>query len=672
MREYFYVKEVGCCGDSVKVRRVIVADSSKTATPSLIKSLFASKQEVIEFKALSKRRGLIKKYDIKTGIIGTGGTIGQILETAASYAVPGDLSPLRSPLRSAAWTAVTPGMPGVRGGIRKPRPEYRCPEGYQYGGRFTDNKLSTCGQMLFDIPGALGLSIGSLARRARRGIANALDVEAGGKPITPGPYGEGVIQSRRPMIPKVGEPNSKLKRSRVTETIKQMADVPGRPTRLVRKDGFVLEPVVSPTVLRAIPDNRDMVDATFILKAQSVEDLGNAELGLLSNTGVTSLAYALPGGSSISISKVRPLTVGERRKLGRTVNSASTIPNKKDPLARLKFIAAETGNGIAIEERFDGIKNPHEIVTAKNGRSSERWAVEVFKNKPSSVPKEEIARETASHSGVGSKISDVDDALAHIGKGGSLAGISPEILQEVLRQKNILKNINGIVVTPSNDKYIYKTPKKEFEHINSILASDLQQHLGVESPDVALIGTGSKRPYLIQDVESTLPGAHLSKESTTFNLPTYEVGAMMISDYLTGIEGRSASTLAPLIYKGKPKTIPSWAQSDLIDLDKIKIRDASKRRIEEMRSVLPEGTYGKYFEELQNDQQRLMRQQLLKLINRAVKFNVGAYKQRLKNDGRLTEAEEAHLNIVLSILDNRLSILKTGLSGLMETLGGTK
>jgi len=672
MQSFIYQKQGGCCGGIINVHRTILVNPESYVQSSLIKTLRASNQEVINFKALAKRRGIIKKYNVKVGAIGSNSTIGQITQGITSYAIPGDTSILRSPLRSAAWTALTPGTPSLKPNLRAPKREYRCPEGYQYGGRFTDSKLSTCGQMLFGIPNPLGATIGTLVRRAVRGATGAIGEAVRGDVITAGPYGGDVIQSRAPQIPRVGESNFKLRSERTKEVVKQMNEVSGSPRRLVRRDGFILEPVVSATVLRAIPDNRDMVDAVYVTKLQSVMELGGEELGLLSNTGVTNLTYALPGGSSISIQKVRPLTVGERRKLGRTVNTAASIKNSRDPLARLKYVAAQTGNGIAIKENFVGIKNPHEIVASRNGRQTERWVIDSFKNKPGQLPKEEVARETVSHGGIGSKISSIDDALTHIGKGGSLSDIAPDILQQVLRKENLLKNNNGVIITPNNDKYIYKTSRNKFEHLASLFASDLQQHLGLESPDVAFVGVGDKRPYLIQDVESTLPGAQLARENTVMNLPSSDISALMVADFLSGINNRSASTITPMIYNGKPKGIATWSQSDLIDLDKLAIREATKARIEKMLSVKFEGIYGKYFAALQRDQQQLMRSQTQRLIERAQKFNITTFKTKLRSDGQLSDGELAHLDIVVKIFTNRLGSLQGSLSYLMQALGGNK
>jgi hypothetical protein len=74
-------------------------------------------QSVIDYKALAKRSGLMRKYDVKVGIIGSNSTIGQAAQAIGSMAIPGNLSPLRSPVRSAGWSALTPGKPNIPGGL---------------------------------------------------------------------------------------------------------------------------------------------------------------------------------------------------------------------------------------------------------------------------------------------------------------------------------------------------------------------------------------------------------------------------------------------------------------------------------------------------------------------------------------------------------------------------
>jgi hypothetical protein len=129
--------------------------------------------------------------------------------------IPGDTAPLRSPARSGISRALTPG--GVGGAnpfaYGKPNRGYRCPEGYQYGGRFTDSRFSTCGKQLFDIPGTIGAALGTAIRRTANAIASSASTSnrVGALSVS----GE-IIQSRAPQIPKVSSLNKNLRNSNVS------------------------------------------------------------------------------------------------------------------------------------------------------------------------------------------------------------------------------------------------------------------------------------------------------------------------------------------------------------------------------------------------------------------------------------------------------------------------
>ena len=182
---------------------------------------------------------------------------------------------------------------------------------------------------LFDIPG-LGRAIGAAA-----GASRAYDSE--GKPTTPGLYLE-EQRGRKPniLIPKVGGISRKAMMANIEALVTELGKSDKRMYRLVRKDGFVLEPVVPASVLRVIPDNRNMEGSAYVMSALSRNDFGRDEMGMRSNSVVNKLVYVMPGGSTVSISKNRELSVGERRRLGRLVASASSKKSDTDPLAPIR------------------------------------------------------------------------------------------------------------------------------------------------------------------------------------------------------------------------------------------------------------------------------------------------------------------------------------------------
>lgn len=670
----------GCCGGEVniiKTRHLLNINNTKSIDNSIridfLRSRISNNRNVIDYKALAKRAGLLKKnrYNVKAGVLGTHSTIGQSVQAIGSAAIPGNMSIVRSPIRSGVWSAVTPGKPSFPGGVKPGDGTSRCPEGYQYGGRFTDNRLSNCGQKLFDIPSPLGATIAAI-RRVARGVRNAL--EASSTPITGEAPPESIIQSRRPQIPRVGAPNKQAASINAREVIRQMSQLSEPVSRMVRRDGFVLQPVVPAQVLRAIPDNRDMEGANYISLSMGLQDLGGQELGLLSNTGVTKLTYVLPGGSTLSLEKRRPLTVGERRKLGRTVNSAAKIDIENDPTARLKEVVLQTGDGIAYSESFVNIKNPNEQVV-KNGKSIPKWADEIFGKGKKAKPVSETSRETDSVSAIGKKIGTLDAAVSHISEGGSLSEIDPQILQEALSKANIFKRTRldksrEIVTAPDGRKYIQYTSSSNFEHIAQRFSSDLQQHLGLDSPDVFFVGTGDKRKYLMEDPASFVRGSSLDRNKTMKDYSPEDVARMMVSDWLTDQRDRKPSSIISVSGKeGVKPVVYGNEKSALVDLSKIEIVKRQKMAINEYFSKENSEKYIQYFAQLQRDQRLAFRREIDALLLRARKFNFTQFKNRLYSDGRLSDAEKAHLNIIGTILQRRIEIYANSRQVLLDVIG---
>jgi hypothetical protein len=668
-----------CCPNSlVPVRRYVA--TQRVADPSAGSVYFSQKTSgpnVTAYKALSYAHGTRFKYEVKrVGLIGSSGRIGQLAQAVGSYVLPGDISPLRSPVRSAVYSAITPGLPGGRG-LRRPGKRNRtsrCPEGYQYGGRFTDNQFSTCGQKLFDIPGPLGAAISAITRAVRR-LEQATISDVKPNPIGPGEYGDPVIQARRPEIPRVGNANVKQRLAEVERLAREMGAPNISATRMVRRDGYVLEPVVSPKVLRAIPDNRDMENATYLLRINNVPSIGQDELGLLSNTGITNVTWVLPGGSTLSVEKVRALTVGERRKLGRTVNAVAKLDNSENPSARLQKLVEETGDGLKYSENFIDIKRPHELIASRNGKQTERWVNELFKKKPEKETSSN--RESSSISSIKDRITSLSEAIDHIAAGGSLSEVSPEVLQKALSQVGLFKRRNlgnGVEMFegPNKKSYLSMRPRSDFAHLDDSFASDFQQHLGLESPDVYRLGKGKRAPYLVESTSNVFPGYEKNKDVTLPEASPQKMAALLVSDFVNGTKNRNPGTVD--VYKrDKANDIAvSDLGSELTELSKISIVARQKNAVEDMDSLAEEGTFGRYFRELQKEQQRIFIRELKKLLDKARSFNFVNYKERLVRDGILTDQERNHLEIVKTITEQRLNTLEKQQDVLLAILGGRK
>ena len=659
---YTYTKDASCCpGENVTItiKRVILADLSKPRPSGFICGHRADIESVINYKALSKRNGNTRQYSVKrVGLVGSSSRLGQSVQAVGSMLTPGNVSRIRSPVRSRLYSALTPGMGSLPGrGIRGRERSYRCPEGFQYGGRFTDSELSTCGQQLFDFPSILGETIAAIRRSARGTVgAQAPQSTALGR----GRDIPGQSERRDPnrTIPRVGPANKQLQRQKVQQLIPQMGKPDIQAHRMIRRDGFDLEPVVTPAVLRTIPDNRDMEGATYMMSIGS-EGIGGEELGLLSNTGVTNLTYVRDDGTSVSIAKVRELTVGERRKLGRTVNAAMKREAGDDELSRLQYVSEETGDGI-------------QVIEGGSTRAPKPTGAEALKPTAAGVTERAPSKAPEPEAPESEKITSINEALAHISQGGNLSDIAPSILEEALREKNALEVTKKLVTTPQKRQYAIRNSKNDFEHLHAAFASEIQHHLGLSSPDVAFVGKGNKRRYLLQDAASTLEGGMIDRRKTVNNASPREMTAMLIADIVTGINKRLPTSLSTVSNKDKTRLVAADNPSDLVPLDKLKIREAAQRRIEEMRSLQPDGLYGKYFDSLQAAQRGLVQQQLTKLIQRAEEYDTTLFRQSLTRNGELTPAETAHLAIIETIFDTRLGILRNSLKRIVGMVGGSK
>jgi len=658
-----------CCDDRpTYVTRVILGASIERSRPTIVKTAMARTSLVIDYKAASNRSGTIRNFSSsRNAMNGSYRVKAAVLSTLTSLAIPGDMDPIRSPIRSAVYRTLTPGKPGIPGSIpMKPNRGYRCPEGYQYGGRFTDSRLSTCGLKLFDIPSPLGLAISAIKKGFR-----SLKPERVTGEVLGGLPGEDPTIRRDPniIIPKV----STFNRAAFLEQIKQMINglsVAQSPTaRMVRRDGFVLQPVVPARVLRSIPDNRDMEGAAYLLSVLNARGFGKDEIGMLSNTGVNSVTFVLPGGSTISLTKARALTVGERRKLGKTIRVAESMATPNNPTGNMKYIADEMGDGIAYSESFVNIKNPNEIVNGKP-----KWVNYAFSkaNMPKN-PEPETARETVSNAALGKKIKSIDEALEHLANGGSLSEISPEILAKVLTKKQLVQiqkiNNNQSIVVINGQKYIMYSPKSEYAHLAERFASDVQQHLRLESPDVYLVGSqGDKRKYLMQNVESALPGSVFNPNAKMADFKPEDVAKMLVSDFLTDQRTRGLDSVNALTTPDGE--IPMFGQnqtSGLTDLSKIEITKRMKMSILDFYTSGTQINYSEYYKTLKIEQQLAFRRAIEQAISRAKSFRVAELKRRLGADG-LSIGEINHFKILEKIYSSRLAVLSSSKKMLINYL----
>lgn len=362
------------------VKRNLKSDSATRLTPNYVR---------VKVLALADDR-----FDRKVGLIGSRSRLGQAAQAAVSVALPGDLSDVRRPVRSTVYETLTPGGGSDDGGILPGGRErtYRCPVGYQYGGRFTDSRFSTCGMQLFDFPDFLGSSIAQMLGRAA-GLVGLIrregeSISGGDAPrqtaadITQqraGGADEAVNRAvRMANVPEVGAANDRQRDAMIRRVVRSISGSDEDVSAIVRRDGMVLRSLLPSGSLRKFSDNPDMQGATFIRNLRS-PNIDRDDIGLLAGTGVREVIFQVPGGT-LNLSLQRELTVGERRSFGRMLNAAAENADPDDPGRALVEFADKTNGAVKYEQRLADKKANAIIEVEIDGvkRKIRRWAYEAF------------------------------------------------------------------------------------------------------------------------------------------------------------------------------------------------------------------------------------------------------------------------------------------------------
>ena len=673
---------MACCEDCAKVRstdfiRVKVADLS-SARPSAYHQPLSSEQRIlVPFKALIRRGNKHREINYKVGVIGSHGRIGQTSQAVGSILAPGDTSILRSPVRSGATRLLTPNglrVPNLKLPGNKPTRGYRCPEGFQFGGRFTDQRYSTCGQMLFDIP-----SLGQVIRNIIQAAGRVSRLADNTSVTNLGAVGESqdVIIRRAAQIPRVGADDAKKRTESISKAVTMLGESKDSASLIVRRDGFTLMPVVSAAVLRTIPDNRNMEKASYIMNVQKSGSIGGQELGLLSNAGISELVYALPKGSTVRLAKTRELTVGERRKLGRTVNSVSTMSVELDPASRLRAVAAEMGNGIKYTEDFKDIDNPNDLLDAKIGKKNvqvRRWVNELFLKKGSQSQARTIEKQSKPTRIVTDKPATSAAAIEALNNNESPFSIASNIVSAALAKSDAYKTTkrgNATIHSRADGKdFVEQSSSVDFQHLGERVYSDVAQYLGMEAPQVGFVGSGSRRGILSESVDTAVDGAKIDRDIEPSEIPSTEITKVAALDWMLDTRQRDSTTLTPYTKANKiGVVIGQTGSTGLAGLSPAEIRRRDVMKLQDFYTEKRAAAFREYFKNLTEIQKRQSLKTLDTLIQRASDFSWEDYIARLSLDGELSDAEKRHLNIIKKIFESRVGILKSSREQFVSMLG---
>ena len=623
------------------------------------------RRELINYKALLRRSPNL--YSVKVGIFGSSGRTGQGIQAVGTSILPGDTSGLRSPTRSAVYSALTPGglLPSGRFSVSHESRGYRCPEGFQYGGRFTDSRFSTCGQMLFDIF-PLGATIGKLTKPI---LPPKLTNAVAGGSVSPIPglsaQDQQIIIARAAQIPRIGPADASRQKAAINASQDALKDAQDGVTLMVRRDGFSLRPVVPTSILRTVPDNRNMEGGAFLISTKSQSTIGQDELGLLSNTGIQELNYVGSAGTVLSLRKTRPLAVGERRRLGRLVAKLAGEDQGQDPSSKLKQIAQDSNGAIEYSETFGTITNPNDLISVSVGgqkKQMRRWIYENFFRGKKKTPSIETVESTpADNVDQKQKITSLAQAVRHLETGGDPRKIKASILAQALQRARGYSRRDGEGLREHTRRGSFtikeRTPKSNFEHINARVTSDINRILGLNPEEVMFSGGGRRSTYLsIQQLSSDID---IKPADNLDNLPPEQMLGLAVSDFILDNRSRNSKTTQIVTIDGR-KYIRSTDDTLTLMAGMPQSKIAARQRASFDKTMTDEQKlfYKEYFAKLNKQQRRQIVFQIDKILTKLRNFSWEEYISRLSAENGLSQAEKTHINILRSIIESRTDTLK--------------
>ena len=631
---------------------------------------------------LPVRKRVGSDFQVKVGIVGSQSGAVQAGQAVASTLIPGNLSPLRSPLKSTLFSALTPGTVNIRGIPRPGNGVSRCPAGFQHGGRFTNNQFSTCGAQLFDIPGPLAIA-SALIRGVRNASSGRAQAENISEVVTGGQTsGVSAQISRMAQVPKSGAFNAKKVAEVVKSSINTLTGAPSGEARLVRKDGYLLKPIVPSSVLRNFGGNPDMQDGVFLRSIQKPSDIIGDDLALLSGPAIQQITYVAPNGSQISIQRQRVLTTGEKRKFGRQLNAAAAASSSLDVGNTIREFANNSGGAFKYTEKFPNIESPLDLINVtddnKKNIQVRRWVYETFMKNGKGKPRgSSTMRESATLREDGAAASDspssVQEAIEYIKNGGDPFDVPQEFLAQALSATDMYEqeNLNtGVIKFSKGDgNAIYQVAETvKNGSIAERIYSDIASQLGLQTAPARFIKTPKGRSTVLGD--AVPDGYKLDLNALLKDVDHGDLLRIAMSDFVSDKRGRSPATITPVRSGAKLTVVPTSNELSLgAGLTSAEINVRYKLDLPSYLTARETATYKKAYDGISEEARKVLSRLYDNILNRAEKFKWDEYISRLTADGELSPAEKSHILIVRKIYDNRLKALKSNKSQFLSLLG---
>ena len=651
----------------------------KSSSRALMLPVLSTNRNLVNYKAAIFSTPTKSRIgaSVKVGLIGSSGAVGQNIQAAGTVALPGNLSAIRSPIRSRAYGALVPsgnlGLGRVRRVTPKPTRGFRCPAGFQFGGRFTDQNYSTCGAQLFDLPSPIGLTIGA-ARRLNNNprIPKVQAAESLSQVVTAGTTGNTASILRMAQIPRTGADNPASRIKAVETAIRTVTGAPTSEGRLIRRDGVVLKPIVPSSVLRKFSGNSDMDGGVMIRPIQVPKDIVGDDLALLAGPAVRQVTYVLPNGSTLTIERARELTVGERRKFGRQLNRVAGESDQFDVGNNIRDFANASNGAFKYTEKFPNVEKPNDLISVDNGKGGKvevrRWVYETFMSNGKGKPKKPVstmANVTTLREDATPK-NDAPTTLAEsiklLDNGGNPFDVPSEFISDSLNRSKTYESSRlgtGVIKHQSGDgKTVLQVPETvQNGTVSEKVYSDIASQLGLKMPTTKIGGRADKRDLIMSDINQGETRFDSSIDISEANKG--DVLRAAVADFITDRRDRSPATLLPARDGSRITVIPS--SNELSNGAGLSAADIAKRFKIDLPEYMDERgarLYVETFSSTSESERKMLASLVDDLFKKIEAFNWDEYVSRLSLDGKLSDGEKRHLEIVKKIFGSRKDALQ--------------
>jgi hypothetical protein len=649
-----------------------------------------SNQNLLNFKSLLARRF---SDETKTGVVTTSNPVGRGVQSLASAVIPGNQSTVRHPVRSAIYSAITPGGRNERNNRNLIGPSIgrggdgplRCPSGFENGGRFATRNFGNCGRRLFNPTGPTGGRSGGGRGAGNVRVLGTLRRE--GEALGAAASESRIVQvQRNAQIPRTGAANASKYEQSLNSAISALSNPDTNGSLVVRRDGYTLESAVGLATLATITDNPDMADAALVASVASPSEIGSEGVPTLWKGGVRQVTYALPGGGSLSLRRNGQLTAADKRRMTRAwARSSSRSDGDFDYGLRLRDFAEETDGKIDYVENFPNIDGPNDVIAiSRSGKTTEsasvqRWVYSTYLAEgapgrdPETVPWIEADQLSDNVPVNTTTIKDVPDAVKHLDSGGSPEEVPADLLAGALEstkafQKTQMRSGVSLLERADGKKWFEVKSPAIFSHLGEKVSSDVQAGLGLEAPAVKFIGVGANRDFLVAHPGNGETGQLKRRPIDRMN-PS-DLLRTIVADWLVDTRDRSVTSLVSAGSGSRSKVIPS---SNLASgLGGLSGEELTKRRnlvLGDFMSQSLNSAAADRYRSLALTQRKILLDLYADLLKRASDFNWDDYTSRLGLDGELSAGEKAHLELLKRLYERRLSQLRSSRKRFLSGMG---